>query len=251
MPLPVLRWGEGKTKTALLLHGIASNKEGWWRVGPALAEIGYEVIAPDMRGHGVNSLPDSMGLAEFASDVFDTVVSADLVLAHSLGASVAITMLDQRPDFCDLLILEDPALMLNNSETTIGWLTAEFDREVEITAETVMVGSPTWHGTDALHKASALNQLGHEGVLKTLNSNPDINLMEEMARIGQPTLLLGAEPAQIALIPPALGEGIVALNPNVEFHTVPNASHSIHRDAFEPMMATVADWLVRNPHSSN
>lgn len=245
MFLPTLRWGEGNLKTALLLHGISSNKEGWWRVGPALADLGYDVVAPDLRGHGANELPDSMTLNDFASDVLDTVESVDLVLAHSLGAAVALTMLLKHPDFCELLILEDPALMLNNSPTTIGWLTAEFDREGEISAESVMEGSPTWHRTDAVHKAAALLQLGRAGVLATLNANPDINLFEEMTQVTQPTLLLGAEPAMVALVPPALGEGIVALNSRVEFHKVLNASHSIHRDEFEPMMAIVADWLER------
>ena len=82
MRLPTLGWGEGNPKTVLLLHGISSNKEGWWRVGPALADLGYHVIAPDLRGHGVNELPGSMTLDDFASDVLDTVETLKICVAY-------------------------------------------------------------------------------------------------------------------------------------------------------------------------
>ena len=38
LDLSIRSWGSGP-KQALLLHGISSNAEGWWRVGPALAEL--------------------------------------------------------------------------------------------------------------------------------------------------------------------------------------------------------------------
>ena len=44
----------------LLLHGYPETKRIWWRnIGP-LADAGFEVIAPDFRGHGDSSLaPDN------------------------------------------------------------------------------------------------------------------------------------------------------------------------------------------------
>lgn len=243
--LASMEWGSG-SKTALLLHGISSNKEGWWRVGPAIAELGYRVIALDLRGHGANDHPESLTLDEYADDIFDSVSSADLLLGHSLGGAISITMLQLRPDFCDKLILEDPALMLNNSPTTLSWLTAEFDHAGPITQESVWENAPTWHPTDAGHKADALNQSGREAVVRTLESNPNINLMSELVAITQPTLLLGADPALVSLVPPALGEGIVALNENVDFHTIPDSSHSIHRDECDAMLQLVGEWLARD-----
>ena len=37
---------------AILVHGITGWWRTWWRVGPALADHGWRVIAVDLRGHG-------------------------------------------------------------------------------------------------------------------------------------------------------------------------------------------------------
>jgi pimeloyl-ACP methyl ester carboxylesterase len=55
----------------LLLHGYPETKRIWWRnVGP-LAAAGYEVVAPDLRGHGDSDLaPDGCyDVAAFSLDV--------------------------------------------------------------------------------------------------------------------------------------------------------------------------------------
>lgn len=51
MQLHTREWGTGD-RTALLVHGIMSDSRTWRRVGPALAERGYRVLAVDLRGHG-------------------------------------------------------------------------------------------------------------------------------------------------------------------------------------------------------
>ncbi len=47
----------------LLLHGYPETKRIWWRNIAALADAGYEVIAPDLRGYGDSDLS--------AADVYD------------------------------------------------------------------------------------------------------------------------------------------------------------------------------------
>ena len=47
-----LSWGVGHDPPILLLHGVTSNAQIWWRIGRALAAAGYRVIAIDMPGHG-------------------------------------------------------------------------------------------------------------------------------------------------------------------------------------------------------
>ncbi len=37
---------------AVLVHGVTGWHRTWWRVGPALAERGWRVVAVDQRGHG-------------------------------------------------------------------------------------------------------------------------------------------------------------------------------------------------------
>jgi alpha-beta hydrolase superfamily lysophospholipase len=36
----------------VLLHGMTSLSATWWRIGPGLAARGWQVVAPDLPGHG-------------------------------------------------------------------------------------------------------------------------------------------------------------------------------------------------------
>jgi pimeloyl-ACP methyl ester carboxylesterase len=59
----------------LLLHGYPETKRIWWRNIAPLAAAGYEVIAPDFRGHGDSSLaPDDFyDIAAFSMDCYALV----------------------------------------------------------------------------------------------------------------------------------------------------------------------------------
>ncbi|MFT5197354.1 MAG: pimeloyl-ACP methyl ester carboxylesterase, partial [Cellvibrionaceae bacterium] len=53
MKLHTLTWGDPTAeRSAVLIHGVTSNAQSWIRVGPRLAEQGYYVVAPNLRGHG-------------------------------------------------------------------------------------------------------------------------------------------------------------------------------------------------------
>jgi pimeloyl-ACP methyl ester carboxylesterase len=65
------RAGDGGTPL-LLLHGYPETKRIWWRnIGP-LADAGFDVIAPDFRGHGDSGLaPDDFyDIAAFSMDCY-------------------------------------------------------------------------------------------------------------------------------------------------------------------------------------
>ena len=81
----VRRWGRG-SRTAALVHGYSDDAQTWWRTGPALAHLGFTVLAPDLRGHGHSERCDSYLLEDFAADLVDSLpVGLDLAVGHSLG----------------------------------------------------------------------------------------------------------------------------------------------------------------------
>jgi pimeloyl-ACP methyl ester carboxylesterase len=45
-------WNPLGDRRALLLHGLASDGACWWRLASQLADDGWMVLAPDLRGHG-------------------------------------------------------------------------------------------------------------------------------------------------------------------------------------------------------
>ena len=79
-----VREGIGGTPL-LLLHGYPETKRIWWRNIAALAAAGFEVIAPDFRGHGDSGLaPDDFyDIAAYSIDCYTLVHD---VLGHEHSA---------------------------------------------------------------------------------------------------------------------------------------------------------------------
>lgn len=62
VPLPtytsrVLEWGDPQAPLVLALHGFPDTAWTWRYLGPYLAERGYRVAAPFLRGYGPSSVP--------------------------------------------------------------------------------------------------------------------------------------------------------------------------------------------------
>lgn len=95
--LRVCQWGPSDGPAVVLVHGILDQAIVWEPVAEALAEAGYHVIAPDLRGHGLSHASPAVegyGLLSFVADLSCLVESLELdsfVLAgHSLGSLVAL-----------------------------------------------------------------------------------------------------------------------------------------------------------------
>jgi pimeloyl-ACP methyl ester carboxylesterase len=96
---------------ALLLHGFPELAYSWRKVMPALAEAGYHVIAPDLRGFGRTTGADAsydtdlrpFRLLNLVRDAVGLVSafgyrSIDAVIGHDAGSSVAAWCALVRPD---------------------------------------------------------------------------------------------------------------------------------------------------------
>src|ERR1700743_3893799 len=56
--LKALTWGSRDAPIALCLHGFPDTAYGWRKFAPRLAESGWRVVAPFMRGYAPSSIPD-------------------------------------------------------------------------------------------------------------------------------------------------------------------------------------------------
>lgn len=70
LSLAYIREGIGGAPV-LLIHGYPETKRIWWRTIAPLAEAGFEVIVPDLRGHGDSDLApdDYYDIAAFSVDL--------------------------------------------------------------------------------------------------------------------------------------------------------------------------------------
>lgn len=101
-------WGEGPRR-ALLLHGSGSSGATWWQVGPALAQTGWRVKAPDLPSHGASPRVNGRLTPERVADWVVAELAArpfDLVVGHAFGAAVALALVARHA--VDVVVLEEP-----------------------------------------------------------------------------------------------------------------------------------------------
>jgi pimeloyl-ACP methyl ester carboxylesterase len=99
----------GSGEPILLIHGLAGSSRTWDDVIPRLTPE-YDVIAPDLLGHGESAKPQGdYSLGAFASGLRDFLsvlgVSSVTIVGHSFGGGVAMQLAYQHPHLVDRLVL--------------------------------------------------------------------------------------------------------------------------------------------------
>ncbi|MEV3987705.1 alpha/beta fold hydrolase [Streptomyces sp. NPDC049837] len=232
MRLHTTTWGEGD-RVALLIHGIMADHRTWRRVGPALAERGYRVLAVDLRGHGASGRAETYTARDFADDVVDTLPKgAELAVGHSLGGltlSLAVERLAPRR-----AVYSDPAWHLPaGAEGFRGGLFAQFKAA---TREMVTAMNPRWEAADVDIELETL-KVWDEATAYGLEPVAGTDLLPPAPVV--PSLVTLADPSQ--LISPE--RAALLRERGFEVRTVKGAGHTIHRDDFDAFMAALDGWV--------
>ncbi len=103
------RAGDPAAESILLIHGLAGSSKTWDATIEDLAAE-YDVIAPDLLGHGESAKPrGDYSLGAFASGLRDMLAMLDVasvtVVGHSFGGGVAMQLAYQFPHLIDRLVL--------------------------------------------------------------------------------------------------------------------------------------------------
>jgi pimeloyl-ACP methyl ester carboxylesterase len=124
--LAVRRRGDGGVPL-LLIHGFPCTSRIWSHNLVPLAEAGFDVVAPDLRGYGDSDFaPDDFyDFNAFNSDLtglFDRLGWDRVVVAgHDLGAMIAIDLANRHPGRVDrLVILDDSTPDLKDAFAAAG-----------------------------------------------------------------------------------------------------------------------------------
>ncbi len=256
--LAIHEWPPAQTDTgatapvAALVHGIAGWWRTWWRVGPALAQRGYRVIAVDLRGHGHSPPIDGLATAEtLAADIGETldelgVPPVDLLVAHSLGAAVCMELVHGRPDIAKRVVLEDPPGQTRADDLEFQArlerevLAARSDPQGEMRRE--LAENPAWMEEDARQNVEGRARCDLDGILASLRANTGVRAADLARAIRAPALYLLADQER-SVLGSLRGPFIGSLPPSasaVEF----DSGHTVHRDRFEAYMAALDRWLA-------
>ena len=100
LALAATSWGPAEGDGVLFLHGFGQTRHAWDGVAERIAGCGWQVLAPDMRGHGDSPWADAYRLPDFIEDVraaADWFASPPVVVGASFGGILALFAHHERP----------------------------------------------------------------------------------------------------------------------------------------------------------
>jgi len=239
------QWGDGD-RTALLVHGIMSDSRTWRRVGPALAALGYRVVAVDLRGHGGSGpgVPEGGGRGEahdryspelYADDLVETLPQGvELAIGHSLGGLAlagAVERLSPRH-----AVYVDPAWRFARPDEGFDPVQVFIQFAERATPSLVAVLNPRWEPTDIEIELESMAVWDRAAATALL---PLAGQRLLPAKAAVPSLVLAADPSRLV---PAEDAALLRER-GFEVRTVPGTGHSIHRDDFDGFMTALEGWI--------
>lgn len=214
LPWRTLAWGDPTAPPVLLIHGVTSNAETFWRIGPAVAATGRHVVAVDLPGHGrTGGWRSRHRFLETAADLAAFVRVAGLepgelaVLGHSWGGMIVASLPAAGLRPAVLILLDPPALPVSAMELMTN---DPAERHYPSLAEArafVREANPGWHDGDVEAKAQGIQDFDEAAVYAVLVENGDwdggLAALADPAAAGIPTWLIRGEFETGGLIPEA------------------------------------------------
>jgi N-formylmaleamate deformylase len=254
VPIQVTEFPHPDAAPVVMLHGIGSRGQSWWPVIDALAER-FHLFQVDLRGHGGSGRPERGYLLEnYAADLDMILDQLELdeprILGHSLGALIALIWASDRPSRAAALVLEDPSLNVQSE------ILGAFDGWQQLAALSPLEAAawykqeyPDWSDEDCLRRAETITSVA-PGVFAELRSATEQALadgttdrMSLLVPIESPALLVYGNPELGSMMLPEDAKRFLETIPNGRAVYVPNAGHSIHRDAPEEFLTAVIPFL--------
>ena len=250
------RTGAGSDKPAMVLvHGFSDNGLCWTETAMEL-EADYDIVMPDMRGHGLSERVRPGSKTDMTADIAAIIramgLNHPIVGGHSMGAMVTAQLGARYPEIARALILEDPAWFgLNPGESRPSIISAGSPVEKWIkgmdgqSLEEVMVQTraehPGWADRVVHHWTEGKKQLDWN--FFTTQDTSWGNWQEVARAITVPTLLITADVDLGGIITPEIAMKAVELNPKIHVAHIPGAGHHVRFGKYDEYMAAVKAFL--------
>jgi pimeloyl-ACP methyl ester carboxylesterase len=268
--LHVARGGEGPP--VILLHGFPETWHSWHRQIAALADAGFSVLAPDMRGYNLSDRPApcrAYHLRHLVADVVALVRATGHprahIAGHDWGGIVAWTFAGEHPELLDKLVILNaphPRIYFEKvrrpPQMFRSWyvlffqlpalpeyaLSARNFRAVRDMFKRYPARPSAFSDEDIEHYVEALSRPGAltAGLnYYRANLTSDAREMACSAVSGAETLVIWGE------LDPALGvellEGLDRVAPRVRVHRIPDASHWVQNEAPDEVNRVLTEFL--------
>lgn len=263
--------GKGK-KLALCLHGFPELHYSWRHQIPLLAEMGYKVWAPNLRGYGSSSRPEGVESYRLNTLVQDVAALIDAsgaeevtLIAHDWGAIIAwhFAILKIRP-LARLVIMNVPHPKCAQREIRhwyqlkkswyifffqLPWLPEKMlgrngAQPIKEAFSKMAVDKSRFPDNELQVYADAASRPGalrsminyYRALLRTRDGQ---EIGDAMVNI--PTLMVWGE--EDTAIDIRCTDGTQQWVPDLELHRLPGVSHWVQQEAPEKVNAILRDWL--------
>jgi pimeloyl-ACP methyl ester carboxylesterase len=260
--------GDGET-VALCLHGFPEARQAWSEQLPALADLGWRAVAPDLRGYGDSDRPkgrDAYKIERLVEDVealFDALGAKKCILiGHDWGGIIAWQVALRRPDLLDsLIILNAPHPAAYRREYERGWkqklaswyvlfFQLPFLPELQMTAgggrglERALTSGSTRFAPHRL--ALYKHNVSQPGAATAMINYYRANAVElgigplPSAKIKTPTLMIWGE--KDPFLDLALTDNNDGFVEDLTLHRLPDVSHWVCEDASPDVNRLIGEW---------
>jgi pimeloyl-ACP methyl ester carboxylesterase len=119
--------GDKSNPPVVLIHGVTDSYLSFSQVAPRIADAGFYVIVPDLRGHGKTDKPNEgyYTLDDYTADINALLeklgVKKAHITGHSLGSFIAQNLAIKNPDKVSSLTLIGSASKIKDNPT-LAWL---------------------------------------------------------------------------------------------------------------------------------
>ncbi len=242
----------------LLLHGITDDAmASWSRVAGALCDR-YDLIMPDQRGHGKSDKPaGGYRFEDFAADAAGLVdalgLNRPIVIGQSLGGMIAAAFAALYPEKTRAAVLVDPAWFEGDGtpEERESMAQENYHNVVQMQSMTrdaliehARREEPLWSEEDLVIWPDGQLQVSSEAVKQIILSYRGAAWREYLLKIQCPILLITVEKnGQPGMVTPEMAQEARSLNPLVREVHITGSGHCVPRDAFEPCIQAIQDFL--------
>lgn len=252
--------GAGK-RPLVLVHGFSDNGLCWGPVAREL-EAEYDVVMPDMVGHGLSSRAADSSRIDMAEDLASLIrglrLDRPVVVGHSMGAMASSQAVARYPDLARALVLEDPPWFTpgtlpwgpgggGGDPPIVAWAKTLRDARLDELLAGYRRDHPAWPDELVRAMCDAKKQLD-QGIIDSLG----LSLQEggtswgpALASIARPLLIVTGDPALGAIVGPEALARIREIKPEAEIAPVEGVGHLIRFEAPGAFMRALRPFLAR------
>ncbi len=250
------RTGHGEKPPLVLVHGFSDSGPCWARVARDL-EAEYDVVMPDMRGHGKSERLRPGDVVDMGADLAGLIeglgLERPIVCGHSMGAMATFELAVRFPEIPRAVVLEDPPWWLDRPPASHGdpvgeWAKTLAGRSQEELLAEYRAEHPDWPDELVETMAESKKQLD-QAIIDTLVGKVNRVAIDWQSKIGElamPAMILTANPDLGAIVTPQVAARIRELNPRIEIVNVPNVGHLIRYDNYPAFMSALRGFLNRS-----